>query len=480
MSRLVVVSNRVTSFDRAAKAGGLAVAVGDTLKRTGGLWFGWNGEIAEDAGPETLKFKRTAQAQFATMPLTPAEYEAYYLGYANKVLWPVLHNRLDLAEFEAGYFDTYRGVNAKFADALAPLLNADDTLWVHDYHLIPLARELRKRGVQCAVGFFLHIPFPPAEVFAALPEHAFLGEALMLHDLVGFQSENDVSNFHDYVRKFGRGWIGHDGHFHAFGSVAAARSFPISIDVEGFAREATSSQSEKQAARLKLVKDETVIIGVDRLDYTKGLPQRFRAFGKFLERTPESRGSVSLIQIAPPSREDLPAYVSIRKDLERLSGAINGAYGDLNWVPIRYIRRSLPRQSLAGLFRESRVGIVTPLRDGMNLVAKEYVAAQDPEDPGVLILSRFAGAAEEMLEALIVNPHDVDNLADAIREAVVMPLDERRERYEALMARLRANDVHRWAANFLAALDRAAEARMTVAALAGETPPTHYNPAASG
>ncbi len=480
MSRLVVASNRVSTFERAAKAGGLAVALGDTLKKTGGLWFGWNGEIAEEAGPETLKLRRTAQAQFATMPLTPEEYNAYYLGYANKVLWPVLHNRLDLAEFEGGFFDTYRSVNAKFADALDPLLGPDDTLWVHDYHLIPLARELRERGNTCAMGFFLHIPFPPSEVFAALPEHALLGEALMMHDLIGFQSENDLSNFHDYLRKFGRGWIAHDGHFHAFGTVAAARSFPISIDVSDFASVAASPESARQAARLKIVDDDIHIIGVDRLDYTKGLPQRFRAFGKYLERHPERRGSVSLTQIAPPSREDLPAYMSIRKELERLAGAINGAYGDVDWVPIRYIRRSLPRQSLAGLFRASRVALVTPLRDGMNLVAKEYVAAQRQADPGVLILSRFAGAAEEMKEALIVNPHDVETLCEAIREAVDMPLEERRQRHEALMERLKQNDVGRWAKSFLGALKRSAEARISASALGGETVSHRYNPAVRG
>ena len=459
MSRLVVVSNRVTAFDKAAKAGGLAVALGDTLHRSGGLWFGWNGDVAEEAGPETLKLRRAGGAQFATMPLTPQQNEAYYLGYANKVLWPVLHNRLDLAEFEGGFFDTYCDVNAKFADALAPLLRPDDEVWVHDYHLMPLARELRKRGVDAAMGFFLHIPFPPSEVFAAIPEHANLGEALMTHDLVGFQSENDLSNFHDYVRKFGRGWIGSDGLFHAFGQTTSARSFPISIDVHGFAEEAAHADSEKEAAKLRLKGNEISIIGVDRLDYTKGLPQRFRAFGKFLDRHPERRGQVSLVQIAPPSREDLPAYMSIRKELERLAGAVNGAYGDVGWVPIRYIRRSLPRHNLAGLFRASRVGLVTPLRDGMNLVAKEYVAAQDPEDPGVLILSRFAGAAEEMREALIVNPHDVENLCGAIATAVAMPLEERLARHKALMERLEANDVHRWATSFLGALRRASEAR---------------------
>ncbi|MGE0210639.1 MAG: trehalose-6-phosphate synthase [Parvibaculaceae bacterium] len=478
MKRLVVVSNRVSSFDKAAKAGGLAVAVGDTLKRSGGLWFGWNGDIAEEAGPETLKIRRTSQAQFATMPLTPKEHEAYYLGYANKVLWPVLHNRLDLAEFEGGFFDTYCDVNRKFAETLGPLLGPDDQVWIHDYHLIPLARELRRLGVESSLGFFLHIPFPPSEVFAAIPEHANLGEALMTHDLVGFQSENDLSNFHDYVRKLGRGWIGSDGLFHAFRQTASARSFPISIDVQGFAEEAANVDSEREAAKLRLKDNEISIIGVDRLDYTKGLPQRFRAFGKFLDRHPERRGQVSLVQIAPPSREDLPAYVSIRKELERLSGAVNGAYGDVGWVPIRYIRRSLPRNSLAGLFRASRVGLVTPLRDGMNLVAKEYVAAQDPEDPGVLILSRFAGAAEEMKEALIVNPHDVENLCEAIAEAVAMPLEERKARHGALMSRLETNDVHRWAANFLAALQRASDARL---ALEGVDPQSRSmeSPAAS-
>jgi trehalose 6-phosphate synthase len=459
MSRLVVVSNRVSTFDRATKAGGLAVAVADTLQKTGGIWFGWNGEIAEEAGSRGVKVKRTPLAEFITLSLTPKEYERYYLGYANRVLWPVFHNRLDLAEFEGGFFASYSETNAKFAEALVAELKPDDVIWIHDYHLIPLARELREKGVESPIGFFLHIPFPPAQIFSAIPEHATLAEALMSCDLVGFQTENDVSNFYDYLRRFGRGFIARDTRIHAFGTVVSAASFPISIDVATFGELAAKPEAAQQSARLRLRPGERHVIGVDRLDYSKGLAQRFRAFGKFLQRHPEHRGDVSLTQIAPPSREDVDAYASIRRELERLAGSINGKFGELDWHPIRYIYRALPRQSLAGLFRISRVGLVTPLRDGMNLVAKEYVACQDPEDPGVLILSRFAGAAEEMAEALIVNPHDVDDMSEAIYRALEMPLEEREARHTALMDRLTAHDVHRWAASFLNALDRAAEER---------------------
>lgn len=448
MSRIILVSNRVADLGKAAQAGGVVIALADVLRARGGLWLGWSGKIGEksEEARTTPDIAETASAALATLPLSHREFKEYYLCYANAVLWPVFHDRLDLAQFEGGYYQRYLNVNRRFAQALYPLLKPDDTIWVHDYHMIPFGSELRALGVTNPIGFFLHIPVPPGQTFLAIPEHRELARALAAYDLIGLQTKADVDNMLDYFRDNAFGRLLSDGRLRAFDRDVSIVSFPVGIDMASFLA-SRPKRSRTQAP------PATRLIGVDRLDYTKGLPQKFRAFGRFLEKYPDYRRKVVLSQIAPPTRESVLAYADIRHELETLSGTINGRFGELDWVPIQYIHRPTPRRLLVDVFRQSRVGFVTPLRDGMNLVAKEYVAAQDPDDPGVLILSRFAGAAAQMQQALIVNPYDVEEMANTIKIALDMGLQERRERYEALAEGIRAEDTFGWYRSFLTALE---------------------------
>jgi trehalose 6-phosphate synthase len=453
MNRLVIVSNRVADLESGVQSGGLAVAVSSVLEETGGLWFGWDGNIVDDEAERTLNLVQHQRATVATLPLTRNEYESYYLGYSNKVLWPSLHYRLGLLDYESSFIDGYRRVNAMMADHLAKLIAPDDLVWIHDYHLIPLGAELRSRSVTARMGFFLHIPFPPPDVLIAVPDHAWLVESLFAYDVIGFQTSLDVSNFRRYVLEHADGTQRPDGEMSAFGRTSFVNSFPIGIDADAISAMARTPEAD---ASIRLLAQRTLnraqIIGVDRLDYTKGLPDRLKAFRRLLELYPEHRKQVILMQIAPPTREEVAAYVDIRQELEGLSGNINGEFGDFDWTPVRYIHRAIPRDILAALYRGSKAGLVTPLRDGMNLVAKEYVATQDSDDPGVLILSQFAGAAEDLEEALIVNPYDIDEVAGAMQRALTMPLAERVSRHAALLDRVRTRDVRFWRDQFLTAL----------------------------
>jgi trehalose 6-phosphate synthase len=443
MSRVVLVSNRVMDLRKAAQAGGVAVALAHVVRTRPSLWFGWSGEVK----PDEEAAAPAHAGRMVTVPLSPSEHECYYLGYANSVLWPVFHNRLDVAQFEAGYFEQYIGVNRRLASLLQPLIRPDDVIWVHDYHLIPLAVELRRLRVLNRIGFYLHIPFPPWQTFIALPEHAQLARCLAAYDLVGLQTMADVSNLLDYLANGVYGSVTPDGRIRLFDRLLTVASFPVGIDVADFTRSARD---------VALVQGRGMrrIIGVDRLDYTKGLPQKFKAFGQFLETNPQYRRQVVLTQIAPPTRENVGAYADIRQQLETLAGSINGRFGELDWVPIHYIHRAAPRRRLTAIYRSSRIALVTPLRDGMNLVAKEYVASQDQEDPGVLILSRFAGAVEELQQALVVNPYDIYTTAEVIRTALEMDLEERRARHRALMAVIEKSNLAAWCDSFLRALAR--------------------------
>lgn len=456
MNRVVLVSNRVLDPAAAAQAGGVAVALADVLREHDGLWFGWNGRtVGEEADlPAEAEVQKHEGMVTATSPLLQSEYDGYYLGYANSVLWPVFHNRLDLARIGGGYYSSYMQVNRRLAHALKPLLRPDDTIWVHDYHFLPFAAELRALGVRNPIGFFLHIPFPPPQSFLAIPEHVELAQALAAYDLVGLQTRADVANLLSFLQQSVHGQILPDGRIRAFDQVMSIASFPVSIDVRDFAQ-AVPVSAPIQGGRPTVSR----IIGVDRLDYTKGLPQKFRAYGRFLEKYPEYCGDVVLLQIAPPTRESVEAYEDIRLELETLAGSMNGRYGELDWVPIHYIHRSVPRTQLANIYRASKIGSVTPLRDGMNLVAKEYVAAQNPDDPGVLILSQFAGAAEELTEALIVNPYNTEEMADCLATALRMGRAERRRRHASLMDTVRRRDTFMWCRDVLAALQAAHDAK---------------------
>lgn len=454
MGRLVVVSNRIAD-PRKTASGGLAVALGQALESSGGLWFGWSGKVVEDGTPGEgdLHLHTAGKVQLATVDLSREDHDSYYLGYSNGVLWPVFHYRLDLADFDAGYIAGYRRVNQMFAHKLASLLRPDDVIWVHDYHLIPLAAELRAMGCQQRMGFFLHIPLPPPLILAAVPEHDWLMRCLFAYDLVGLQSEADVAHFSRYVGTETPADILGEHEFRAYGKTLQVQSFPIGIDVEEFVALGEGRESQDMFNQMRTeYSRRRLLLGVERLDYSKGLPQRLKAFRQLLQDYPENLGSATLIQIASPSRESVDAYAALRQELESLCGAINGDHGELDWMPVRYIHRTVARKRLPGLYRSASVALVTPLRDGMNLVAKEFIVAQDPEDPGVLVLSRFAGAAEQMRDALLVNPYDTSRTAQTIQRALQMPLEERQRRHQALMAGIREHDVHWWRERFLNAL----------------------------
>ncbi len=455
MPRLVVVSNRVAD-PRKTAAGGLAVALAEVLNKSGGLWFGWSGKVAEAPGADEVHFQQAGPVRLATIDLSKEDHDDYYLGYSNGVLWPVFHYRLDLADFDPHYIAGYRRVNQQFARKLMPLLQPDDIIWIHDYHLIPLAAELRALGCRQRMGFFLHIPLPPPLILAAIPGHDWLVRALFAYDLIGFQSRADLAHFGRYVEAEAHAVPVDEGRWRAFGRTVQAGAFPIGIDVQEFTQLAQAPEATEMYERMKReYSRRKLLVGVDRLDYSKGLPQRMQAFREFLQKNPDLRQSATLIQIASPSREDVSAYGDILRELETLCGSINGNFGELDWMPVRYIHRTVARARLPGLYRASRVALVTPLRDGMNLVAKEFLASQDPEDPGVLVLSRFAGAAEQLKEALLVNPYDSEGTAAAILLALQMPLEERRSRHAAMMETIRAQDVHWWCDTFLNALAEA-------------------------
>jgi trehalose 6-phosphate synthase len=458
MGRLVVVSNRV-ALPKESRAGGLASALQAALRERGGLWFGWSGRTITEAGARGLHTERDGNIDYALLDLTRAEYERYYLGFSNRTLWPLLHFRPSLLEYRRTDFAGYREVNRLFAQHIARLLRDGDQVWVHDYHLIPLAAELRELGIGARIGFFLHIPLPPPALLRMLPHHEELFPALAAYDLVGLQNRRDRDALHDYFRCEAGAKISNGIVRLTDGRRLDVRVFPISIDTAAVARQAARAANSPATQRLiRSLEHRALAIGVDRLDYSKGLPQRFEAFAHFLSHHPEWRAKISFLQIAPPTREDVPEYRELRSRLERLAGATNGRYAEPDWVPIRYVNRSFNQSTLAGFYRAADIAVVTPLRDGMNLVAKEYVAAQDADDPGVLILSSFAGAADELTQAIIINPFDADDIADSLEQALLMPLAERRERWHAMFDHLVRNDIAAWRSAFLDALAGAARA----------------------
>ncbi|MBO9664815.1 alpha,alpha-trehalose-phosphate synthase (UDP-forming) [Dokdonella sp.] len=454
MSRLVVVSNRV-ALPKETRAGGLASAMQAALAERGGLWFGWSGRLVEES-ERSLEHRSEGRVEYALLDLTRADYQEYYLGFANRTLWPLLHFRQALLDYSRKDFAGYQRVNRLFAEHVARLLRPGDQLWVHDYHLIPLGAELRRLGVDAHIGFFLHVPLPPRDLLAALPHHEHVFSALAAYDLVGLQTESDLQALRGYFRDECSAEIDGTQLRLPDGRRFRAAVFPIGIDTERVARQAERAANSAATKRLiASLEHRRLAIGVDRLDYSKGLPQRFEAFGRFLSHHPEWRSKLSLLQIAPPSREDVPEYRELRSRLERLAGATNGRYAEPDWVPIRYVNRSFQQETLAGFYRSAHVGLVTPLRDGMNLVAKEFVAAQAPDDPGVLVLSNLAGAARELHQAIIINPLDPDDIVESLETALAMPLDERRERWAAMIEHLRRHDITAWRNAFLHALGEA-------------------------
>jgi trehalose 6-phosphate synthase len=431
----------------------LAVAVAAALKQYPGFWFGWSGKTTDKFTGE-LESRRAGDVDIVTLDLEEADYQEYYNGYANGTLWPLFHYRIDLTAYERSFGEGYERVNRRFAAALAPLLRPDDVVWVHDYHLIPLGQALRELGVRNPIGFFLHIPWPAPQLLTTLPRHRQLVEALFSYDLVGLQTDEWLWAFEAYVLREAGGTKGADGRLRAFGRSVRAEAFPIGLDTADFMKLAKSRAADRAYDRIAAHNAfRTMIIGVERLDYSKGLEERFLGFEQFLQNNPEMVRQVLYLQISPSSREEVEAYQDLAGRISSVVGRINAAFADMDWAPIQYVNRTYSRVELAGAYRASRVGLVTPLRDGMNLVAKEYVAAQTPSDPGVLVLSRFAGAARQMRDALIVNPFSREELADALKQALAMDRRERVRRWESLIDGLKREDVVVWRDSFVHALE---------------------------
>ncbi len=464
MGRLVVVSNRLpevalyTSMQdrRNQPVGGLVSAVETALEEHGGLWFGWSGTTTERRLPVEPVVTRTGAIDVGAINLTADEVNLFYSVFANRTLWPLLHAFPNFVQLRHDAYRGYRRVNHRFAEGLYPLLNEDDVVWVQDYHLIPLGHELRQMGWRGKIGFFLHTPFPAAEVFSILPWAKQLLEEMLCYDLVGFHTHRYGHNFLDTLQvEIGGRMEG--GVFRAPQGSVAAGVYPIGTDPVQFqrwARESDSTESLGFLQRLlprRPVERKKVVLGVDRLDYSKGIPQRLRTFEAMLDRYPGIRGKVTMIQISAPSRSRVPEYVEERERVDSLVGHINGRFAEADWVPVHYLYRSYSQEELARFFREVDVCLVTPLRDGMNLIAKEFVASQGP-DPGVLVLSRFCGAADTMQEALIVNPYDIEGTAEALHSALSMTMRERRRRWESLYEHVQSHTSKMWADNFLADL----------------------------
>jgi len=467
-AQLIVVSNRLPfAFTKQAAggwraepgSGGLVTALLPVLRDRGGTWIGWTGATGSARELDSALTEAGAGAGYHLrgVPLSADEVRNFYLGFSNEVVWPLFHDLTAQCNFDPAYWETYCSVNRKYAAAVHAEASDDDFVWVHDYHLMNLATELRSMGSEARLAFYLHIPFPSPDIFMKLPWRKPVMDALLCFDLVGFQTMRDRRNFIACVEA-----LLPDVKVEGRGAVATARTthgdtrigaFPISIDYNSFMRAAASAEVEAKARELHtLLPRRKLVLGIDRLDYTKGITLRLRAFQDLLERFPDMRGRVSLIQVVVPSREDIPQYNQMKVEIEQLVGRINGAFARPGgWVPVWYEFRSLSRLELLAYYRAADIALITPLKDGMNLVAKEYCACSIEEDC-VLILSEFAGAAEQLGKgALLVNPFDVQGVAAAIRAAHAMPAGERLARMRGMRRSIRRQDVFWWVDSFLKA-----------------------------
>jgi trehalose 6-phosphate synthase len=469
---LVVVSNRVARGKaNEPMTGGLAAALLPVVEKSGAIWVGSSGRVRDGAQKEPFaEIEALGAGALAMLDLPAAHYGGYYEGFANSALWPALHSRTDLIRASQEDYLSYREVNAFMARALLRFQKPDAVFWIQDYHFLALGAELRDLGVTQPLGFFLHTPWPARAVIGGVPHHRELVEAMLAYDLIGFQTEDDYENFLSYVQSDLELAV-QDGVVTSRYGASRAAVFPIGIDPEKFAQQAAKAVSHPDVSRLRRsLNGEKLAIGVDRLDYSKGLINRITAFDRMWTQQPQLQRTVSLLQIATPSRGAIEAYSNLQNELAKLVSDVNGRHGEVDWTPIRYLNKGFSQTVLAGLYRTAQVGVVTPLNDGMNLVAKEYVAAQNPADPGVLVLSKFAGAANELDTALLVNPHDIDGMARTIATAVSMSLTERRLRWEAMMAKLRASTIQQWFADFVDALQDTQIDKVAAEPLVAETP----------
>jgi trehalose 6-phosphate synthase/phosphatase len=464
---LVVVSNRIplTFSDRNGEvkeqrsSGGLVSALAPLLENHGGTWVGSAGPDDSPAIRRALK-QATHGRPYKLSPLFLNEEEThnFYHGFSNEVLWPLFHDLQSRCNFDPMYWHFYQRVNRKFAEVTERVADQDDLIWIHDYQLMQVGRTVRAHRPGSRLAFFLHIPFPPPDIFEKLPWRREILEGLLEHNLIGLQTRRDERNFVACLRSFVPSIkiaAHNEGHVViSDGRRTRIQFFPISIDYRDFAETAASDATVLRMQEILRVLDGVQItIGVDRLDYTKGIPERLKAFGSLLREYPQFRRRVHLIQIVVPSRESIPGYQDLKAEVERLVTRVNGEFSDPGWIPINYIHRSMPREELIAIYRAADVALITPLKDGMNLVAKEYCATR-VENDGVLILSEFAGAAPELRNgAILVNPYDEVGMVEALKQALEMPSDERRRRMLRLRHQVRNADVLKWRDRFFAALE---------------------------
>jgi trehalose 6-phosphate synthase/phosphatase len=458
--RLILVSNRLpvtVKLDRgeinvSRSSGGLATGLRGPHEQSGGLWIGWPGDVSRMTEAQRRKLDaHLEELRCVPVHLTGVEVSRYYDGFSNAVLWPLFHYLLDRIPPHSQEWEVYRAVNEKFADAIARVYRPGDLIWVHDYQLCLVPKMLRARIHGANVGFFLHIPFPASEVLRILPWREQILEGMLGADLIGFHTFTYRSHFASSVLRI-LGISTPGDRVFVDGREVRLGVFPIGVDAQTFGKLAEDPEVLAETNSIRAdARGERILLGIDRLDYTKGIPRRLLAFERLLENEPHWRGKVRLIQVAVPSRDKVPSYQEFRRNVHELVGRINGSFSSVNWVPIHYVHRSLTEKNVAALYRAADVMLVTPLRDGMNLVAKEFVTAR-PDEDGVLVLSEFAGAAAEMGEALQVNPYDIETMAHVYSDALRMPEEERKVRMRSLRQRIASRDVHHWAQSFIDAL----------------------------
>lgn len=461
--RLITVSNRLPVVIRKhggsprleRSSGGLATALESAWNQQPGVWIGWPGTTHDQQAEQLIaKASRRRPYQLLPVDLSDDEVAKFYSGFANEIIWPLFHDMPSRCNYDPDYWEIYQRVNRKFAQAILATVRQDDFVWVHDYHLMLTAKYLREAGLKARVGFFLHIPFPAPDIFQKLPWGEPVMRALLDYDLIGFQTDRDRLNFANCLEyEIPEAVLERSStqvKVHVGQRKTTVGTFPISIDFDGFSEFAARPDVASRASVIRRdLLENTLVLGVDRLDYTKGIPERLRAFRILLQRFPELKGQITLVQVVVPSREDIPRYKDLRTDLELLVSRINGEFTQGGWVPIHYMHRNLGKEELLAYYRAADIALITPLKDGMNLVAKEFCAAQTDER-GVLILSEFAGAGAELRHgAILVNPNDFAGVAQAIHDAAAMSADEKRTRMRLLRDIVRDHNVQRWARSFM-------------------------------
>jgi len=464
-SRLILVSNRLPVILSKEEGnvhikpgeGGLVAALGPILRNQKGLWVGWPGSSALSEEEIVTHMPQVVeQIGFSVVPvmLKEDEIELYYHGFSNEIIWPLFHDFHSECNYVPKYWEGYQKVNEKFSEKILEHVREGDFLWIHDYHLLLVAQELRKRNYQASISFFLHIPFPPPDLFLRLPWRVQILKALLEYNLIGFQTHRDKRNFIHCVRKLLPNLLMENEHgvhrFQMENHEARIATFPISIDFKEISRNASTKAIAKKAWEFhEKMPDEKIVFSLDRLDFTKGIPYRLRAIDILLEKHPELHEKVSFLQVVIPSRINIRKYIHLKDEIDRLVGKINSKYTKEAWVPIKYMYRSLSMEELLSCYRTSEIALITPLKDGMNLVSKEYIAS-NIDTKGVLILSEFAGAASELYkQALLVNPYDIEGIAEAIYRAFNLPEEERKKRMQKMRRIVRRRDIYWWIRSFL-------------------------------